>query len=226
MERQLDEPAARLLQSSLEQRGLSFCLNACTSGFEGGERVEAVLLADGRRIQADLVVIAAGIRPRVSLARDCGLRCDRGILVDDTLQTFDPAIYAGGESVQHRGSTYGLVAPLWEQARVCAAHLAEHGGTRFRGSMPATQLKVTGIDLFSAGDIESGPATESLRYADPGRGIYKRLLVEGNRLRGVVLVGDTRHAAWYADLIDSRRDISDLRQHMLLGGPLLLQRQA
>ena len=228
MERQLDAPAAKLLQATLEQRGLSFCLDACTTAFEGTTHVEAVVLAGGRRIAADLVVIAAGIRPRIALARDCGLRCDRGILVDDTLQTYDPAIYAVGECVQHRGSTYGLVAPLWEQARVCAAHLAEHGGTRFRGSMPATQLKVTGVELFSAGAIDAGPATESLRYADPARGIYKRLLVEGNRLRGVVLYGDTRHAAWYAELIDSRRDISDLRQRMLLGGPAPapLQRQA
>jgi nitrite reductase (NADH) large subunit len=148
------------------------------------------------------------------------------VLVDDTLQTFDPAIYAVGECVQHRGSTYGLVAPLWEQARVCAAHLAEHGGTRYRGSAPATQLKVTGIELFSAGDIEPGPDTESLRYADPARGVYKRLLVQAGRLRGVVLYGDTHNAAWYAELIESRRDVSELREHMLLGGPELLQRQA
>ena len=226
MERQLDASAAKLLQGTLERRGIRFCLSAQTSAFEGTDRVETVVLADGRRIDADLVVVAAGIRPRVTLARDCGLRCDRGVLVDDTLQTYDPAIYAVGECVQHRGSTYGLVAPLWEQARVCAAHLAEHGGTRYRGSMPATQLKVTGIELFSAGDIEAGPGTESLRFADLARGIYKRLLVEGNRLRGVVLYGDTANAAWYSELIETKRDISDLRDRMLLGGPERLKRKA
>jgi nitrite reductase (NADH) large subunit len=226
MDRQLDEHASRLLQHELAARGLAFCLSGRTAAFEGTQRVTAVVLADGRRLAADLVVVAAGIRPRVELARSCGLRCDRGILVDDTLQTFDPAIYAVGECVQHRGSTYGLVAPLWEQARVCAAHLAEHGGTRYRGSQPAAQLKVTGIDLFSAGDIEPGPNTETLRYADAARGIYKRLLVEAGRLRGVVLYGDTHHAGWYAELIETRRDVTSLREHMLLGGPALLQKQA
>jgi nitrite reductase (NADH) large subunit len=216
MDRQLDAHASGLLQATLVRRGLGFCLSGRTAAFEGQDRVAEVVLADGRRLPADLVVIAAGIRPRIELARACGLRCDRGILVDDTLQTFDPAIYAVGECVQHRGSTYGLVAPLWEQARVCAAHLAEHGGTRYRGSMPATQLKVTGIDLFSAGDIQPAPDTETLRYADAARGIYKRLLIQAGRLRGVVLYGDTRDAAWYAELIETRRDVTALRQHMLL----------
>jgi nitrite reductase (NADH) large subunit len=220
MERQLDDAAAALLRGSLEARGLGFCLAARTASFEGeGGKVTGLVLEDGRRLPADLVVVAAGIRPRIDLARDCGLRCDRGILVDDTLQTFDPAIYAVGECVQHRGSTYGLVAPLWEQARVCAAHLAEHGGTRYRGSLPAAQLKVTGIDLFSAGNVTAVDGEESLRLTDVARGIYKRLVIERGRVRGVVLYGDTSHAAWYADLIDSGRDVQELRDELLLGGP-------
>ncbi len=226
MDRQLDRAAGELLQSDLERRGLRFCLQGRTNAFEGIDRVAAVALEDGRRLAAELVVIATGIAPRTELARACGLRCDRGILVDDTMQTFDPSIYAVGECVQHRGSTYGLVAPLWEQARVCAAHLAEHGATRYRGSMPATQLKVTGIELFSAGDIEAGANTETLRYSDAERGVYKRLFIEANRLRGVVLYGDTANAAWYAELIETARDVAALREHMLLGGPDLLQREA
>lgn len=226
MDRQLDRHAGELLQSALEQRGVKFCLQGRTRAFEGQGRVVAVLMEDGRRIEADLVVVATGITPRTELARACGLRCDRGILVDDTMQTFDPSIYAVGECVQHRGSTYGLVAPLWDQARVCAAHLAEHGGTRYRGSNPSAQLKVTGIDLFSAGDISEGPAVETLRFSDAARGIYKRLLIAGDKLRGVVLYGDTRNAGWYAELIESACDVGALREHMLLGGPGMLQKEA
>jgi nitrite reductase (NADH) large subunit len=219
MDRQLDDEAAAMLRRSLEEKGLTFHLATQTVAFEGEGRVEAVVLADGSRLPADLVVVAAGIRPRTELALSCGLRCDRGILVDDTLQTFDPAIYAVGECVQHRGTTYGLVAPLWEQARVCAAHLAERGVARYRGSMPGAQLKVTGIDLFSAGDISLAADAESLRYSDQRRGVYRRLLVKGNRLQAAVLYGDTRHAAWYAELIESKRDISAFRDRMLLGSP-------
>lgn len=218
MERQLDDEAAALLRARMESRGIEFCLDAQTAAFAGEARVSAVLLRDGRHLPADLVVIAAGIRPRVQLARDCGLRCDRGILVDDTLQTFDPAIYAVGECVQHRGATYGLVAPLWEQARVCAAHLAERGVARYRGSRPAAQLKVSGIDVFSAGDISLAAQGETLRYRDHRQGIYKRLVVQDNQLRAAVLFGDTRNAAWYADLIEHRTDIAPFRNRMLLGG--------
>jgi nitrite reductase (NADH) large subunit len=163
------------------------------------------------------VVVAAGITPRIELARACGLHCDRGILVDDTLQSFDPAIYAVGECVQHRGATYGLVAPLWEQARVCAAHLAERGVSRYRGSSPASQLKVSGIDVFSAGEHARTGGTESMRFADRAAGIYKRLWLKDNRLQAAVLFGDTRNAGWYAELIEHQRDVSALRESLLLG---------
>jgi nitrite reductase (NADH) large subunit len=125
MDKQLDEEAARLLRHAMEARGIRFCMPARTAAFEGKGRVEQLRMEDGRVLAADMVVVAAGITPRTELARSCGLKCDRGILVDDTLQTYDPSIYAVGECVQHRGTTYGLVAPLWEQARVCAAQLAE-----------------------------------------------------------------------------------------------------
>ncbi len=217
MDRQLDGPAADLLQRTMEARGIRFCLSAQTSAIEGTGRVQQVRMQDGRVLPADLVVVAAGITPRTGLARACGLHCDRGILVDDTLQTYDPSIYAVGECVQHRGTTYGLVAPLWEQARVCAAHLAERGVTRYRGSQPSSQLKVSGIDVFSAGDLTQLQGTESIRYADPAAGIYQRLWLRDNRIRAAVLVGDTRAAGQLAELIETQRDVSGRREMLLLG---------
>jgi nitrite reductase (NADH) large subunit len=217
MDRQLDADAAALLQQTMEARGIGFCLAARTRLLEGNGRVERVCMEDGRMLAADLVVVAAGITPRTDLARGCGLACDRGILVDDTLQTWDPAIYAVGECVQHRGTTYGLVAPLWEQARVCAGHLAERGHSRYRGSQPASQLKVSGIEVFSAGDIAVQQGVESIRYADRAAGIYKRLWLKDNRLQAAVLFGDTRNSARYAELIAAQRDVSDMREALLLG---------
>ncbi|MEO6079025.1 MAG: nitrite reductase small subunit NirD [Steroidobacteraceae bacterium] len=217
MDKQLDDEAAGYLRASMEARGIAFRLAANTSAFTGAGRVRQVQLDDGTSLDAELVVVAAGITPRTELARSCGLHCDRGILVDDTLQTFDPAIYAVGECVQHRGATYGLVAPLWEQARVCAAHLAERGVTRYRGSSPASQLKVSGIDLFSAGQHASNDGTDSIRYADRAAGVYKRLWLKDNRLQAAVLFGDTRNAGWYAELIEHQRDVSTVREMLLLG---------
>jgi NAD(P)H-dependent nitrite reductase small subunit len=217
MDRQLDDEAAACLRASMEGRGIGFCLSARTAAFEGEEHVQQVRMEDGRCLPADLVVVAAGITPRTELARSCGLHCDRGILVDDTLQTYDPAIYAVGECVQHRGTTYGLVAPLWEQARVCAAHLAERGVTRYRGSQPASQLKVSGIDVFSAGDHVKHSAAETIRYSDRAAGVYRRLWLKDNRVQAAVLFGDTRNAGWYAELIEQQRDVSMLRETLLLG---------
>ena len=218
MERQLDAPAAQLLQASLEQRGLSFRMNARTTALLGDDgRVQAVQLDDGTLLRADLVVMAVGIRPNVELAKVAGLRCERGVIVDDTLQTYDPSIYAVGECVQHRKSTYGLVAPLFEQARVCAAHLAEFGIGRYVGSIPATQLKVTGIDLFSVGDFNGTPRSESMVLRDSKRGIYKHLVIENDRVRGAVLYGDVQDSGWYTDLIAQGSDIGPLRAKLLFG---------
>jgi nitrite reductase (NADH) large subunit len=217
MDKQLDDDGAALLQQALVLRGIDFRLGATTAEFSGNGAIEYLRLEDGERLACSMVVIAAGITPRTELARACGLRCDRGILVDDTLQTFDPAIYAVGECVQHRGVTFGLVAPLWEQARVCAAYLAELGVQRFRGAAPSSQLKVSGIDVFSAGDIAGLMQSSPLRLRDPVAGIYKRLWVEGGTLRAAILFGDTRQAAWYAELIQTQRDVSAFRHELLLG---------
>jgi nitrite reductase (NADH) large subunit len=217
MDKQLDDEAAKLLRQAMEARGIDFCLEARTSAFEGRGRVEQLRTEDGRVLCADMVVVAAGITPRTDLARACGLNCDRGILVDDTLQTYDPSIYAVGECVQHRGTTYGLVAPLWEQARVCAAHLAERGVARYRGSQPSSQLKVSGIDVFSAGNLAELRGAESIRYADHASGIYKRLWLRDNRVLAAVMFGDTRAAAQIAELIETQRDVSAQRDCLLLG---------
>ncbi|MFC4312104.1 nitrite reductase small subunit NirD [Steroidobacter flavus] len=217
MERQLDPVAAQLLKQSLEKRGLQFHMPAKTTAILGTDRVRGVQFADETIIEADLVVMAAGIRPNTDLARAAGLRCDRGVLVNDTMQTFDPCVYAVGECVQHRNNTYGLVAPLYEQASVCATHLSEHGVGRYRGSMLSTHLKVTGIDLFSAGDFMGGPASEALVLRDAKRGIYKRIVIEDNKVRGAVLYGDTRDGAWYCELMSEGRDVGPLRDKLIFG---------
>ena len=223
MNQQLDAPAAELLRASLERRGLRILLNRQTAAIEGTERVQAVRFDDGQRLPADLVVMAAGVRPNVELAKAAGLHLERAIVVDDTLQTYDPRVYAVGECVQHRRSTFGLVAPIWDQARVCAAHLAGSGHRRYVQQATATKLKVTGVDLYSAGDIVGFDASEDLVLRDRQGGVYKRLVVAGNRLIGAVLYGDVTDGPWYFDLIQKRTDISAMRDQLLFGQALCVQ---
>jgi len=184
MEKQLDAAAAAMLKAALEEKGLKFLMEHQTEAILGETRVEGVRFANGLEIPADLVVMAVGIRPNIELARKAGLHCERGVVVSDTMQTYDPRIYAVGECVQHRGVTYGLVAPLFEQAKVAANHLARIGIARYEGSLVSTKLKVTGIDLFSAGDYLGGEGTESLLLQDPGRGVYKKLVLRDDRIVG------------------------------------------
>jgi nitrite reductase (NADH) large subunit len=217
MERQLDAVAAGLLRQSLEARSLKFKMPAETQAIVGRDRVEAVRFKDGTEIPADLIVMAVGIRPNVALARASGIACDRGVLVDDTMQTFDPKIYAVGECVQHRGACYGLVAPLFEQAKVAANHLAEFGISRYTGSQTSTKLKVTGIDLFSAGSFTGNEESEELTFMDAARGVYKKLVVENGRIRGAVLYGDTVDGPWYFQLMRDGTDIADFRENLLFG---------
>jgi nitrite reductase (NADH) large subunit len=219
MERQLDSTAARMLQKSLEAKGLAFRLEAKTQALKPGDagRVCSVELASGEVLPADLVVMAVGIRPNVDLAKDSGLHCDRGIVVNDTLQTYDPRIYAIGECVAHRGQTYGLVAPLFEMAKVCANHLAGHGIGRYIGSQVSTKLKVTGVDLFSTGNFTSGPDTEEIVLADPVGGVYKRLVIRNDKLVGGVLYGDTTDGAWYFKLVRDGRNVAEIRDRLMFG---------
>jgi nitrite reductase (NADH) large subunit len=215
MERQLDAPAGALLKAALEKRGIEFRMRAKSQAILGSERVTGLRFEGGEEIAADLVVMAVGVRPNIELARRAHVACDRGILVDDCLQTFDPSIYAVGECVQHRRQTFGLVAPLWEQARICAQHIAEIGVSRFSGALNATQLKVSGIEVFSAGDFSESPTRESLVLSDKRRGIYKRVVLEGNRICGAVLFGDTREAARLKELIAEQADIGPIRDQLL-----------
>jgi bacterioferritin-associated ferredoxin len=176
-----------------------------------------VKFKDGESMPADLVCMAAGIRPNVALAEKAGIHCNRGIVVNDTLQTYDPRIYAVGECANHRGTAYGLVAPLFEQAKVCANHLAMYGIGRYQGSVTSTKLKVTGIDVFSAGDFSGSDGTEDIVLHDPGAGIYKRLVLKDDKLVGAVLYGDTKDGAWYFQLLKDGQDIHDIRDNLVFG---------
>jgi len=217
MERQLDPVAGGMLRRSLEGRGLVFCMPAETEAILGEDRVRAVRLKDGTEIIADLVVMAVGIRPNIALAKKAGLHCERGIVVSNTMQTYDPRIYAVGECVQHRGKTYGLVAPLFEQAKVCANQLAQLGHADYKGSVTSTKLKVTGIEVFSAGEFLGGDGAEEIVLHDPGQGIYKKLVVRDNRVCGAIAYGDTLDSAWYYQLLRDGTDVSALRQELAFG---------
>ncbi|HVJ51718.1 MAG TPA: nitrite reductase large subunit NirB [Aliidongia sp.] len=219
MERQLDPEAARLLQRELDERGINFFTNGQTDEVLGTDRVEGVRLADGREIPGDLVVMAIGIRPNIDLARSAGLLVNRGVAVGDDMRTSDPCIFAVGECVEHRSKTYGLVAPIWEMAKVCADHLAggEDTVSDYVGTVLATRLKVTGIDLFSAGDFTGDETTEEIVFRDPARQIYKRLVVREDRLVGVVLYGDARDGAWYFQLMGTAEPLGELRDAIIFG---------
>ncbi|HED16005.1 MAG TPA: NAD(P)/FAD-dependent oxidoreductase [Gammaproteobacteria bacterium] len=217
MERQMDPQAGGMLKESLEERGMHFLMGAETEAIIGDKRVEKVRLKDGTEIYADLVVMAVGIRPNLELAKQSGIHSERGVVVNDTMQTFDPRIYSVGECVQHRGLTYGLVAPLFEMARVCANHLARHGIGKYEGSVTSTKLKVTGIDLFSAGDFTGDENTEELVFQDASRGVYRKLIIANNRIKGAVMYGDTLDGTWYFDLMRDETDVSDIRENLLFG---------
>lgn len=219
MERQLDETASKLLQQSLEQKGLGFRLQAQTESLidDGSGNVTGVKLKSGETLSAQLVVMAVGIRPNTTLAESCGLHCHRGVVVNDTMQTYDPRIYAVGECVSHRGIAYGLVAPLFEQAKVAANHLAQFGIGRYLGSQTSTKLKVTGVDLFSAGNFTGGAGCEEIVLADPGAQVYKKLVIKNDQLQGAVLYGDTVDGAWYYKLMRDGTNIAAMRDRLMWG---------
>src|SRR2546430_7562167 len=225
MERQLDATAAELLKSLVERKGIEFLLNATTACIHGEPRVEGVELADGRRIEADAVIFAAGIRPNVALAKEAGIAVNRGIVVDDHLQTGAPDIFALGECAEHRGICYGLVEPAYEQARVLARHLAGEAAS-YGGSVVATNLKVSGVSVFSAGDFMGAEGTETILHTDLRHGAYKKLVISEGWLTGAVLVGDTADALWYLELIRNREPIARIRAGMMFGRSLALPAEA
>jgi nitrite reductase (NADH) large subunit len=223
MERQLDRTAAGMLQKTLEAKGLQFRLEAQTEALIGdgangdAGRVKSVKLKSGEELPAQLVVMAVGIRPNTALAKSAGLHIDRGIVVNDTMQTYDPRIYSVGECVSHRGVAYGLVAPLFEQAKVCANHLAQFGIGRYTGSQVSTKLKVTGVDLFSAGDFSGGNGCEDIVLSDPGAGVYKRLVIKDDKLVGAVLYGDTVDGTWLFKLLRDGTNVAPMRDRLMFG---------
>ena len=219
MERQLDKTAADMLKKSLENKGLKFALEKQTAELVKGEsgRVCALKFKDGETIPADLVVMAVGIRPNTALAESAKLHVNRGIVVNDTMQTYDPRIYAVGECVAHRGIAYGLVAPLFEMAKVCANHLGQLGIGRYQGSVTSTKLKVTGVDLFSAGDFTGGADTEEIILNDPMGGVYKKLIIKNDVIVGGVMVGDTVDGSWYFQLLKDRQNIAEMRDKLMWG---------
>lgn len=223
LERQLDKTAGKMLQKSLEEKGLSFLLNKDTKQLLGENgRVKAIQFTDGTELPADLVVMAVGIRPNYALAESAGIHCNRGIVVNDTMQTYDPRIYAVGECVAHRGISYGLVAPLFEMAKVCATHLANFGIGLYKGSVTSTKLKVTGIDLFSAGDFSSGDdavddGREEIVLHDAVGGVYKKLVIKDDKIIGSVLYGDTADGAWYFQMLRDGKLIHEIRDNLMFG---------
>jgi nitrite reductase (NADH) large subunit len=225
MERQLDAPAAELLKSLVERKGIRILLNANTARIAGETRVEGVELTDGRRIDADAVIFAAGIRPNTALAKDAGIAVNRGIAVDDHLQTAAPDIFALGECAEHRGICYGLVEPAYEQARVLARHLAGSDAA-YGGSVVATNLKVSGVGVFSAGDFIGAEGSEAIVLSDLKRGTYKKLVIADGRLTGAVLVGDTTDALWYLELIRGREAVAQIRSDMMFGRAFAIRSEA
>jgi nitrite reductase (NADH) large subunit len=225
MERQLDAPAAELLKSLVERKGIKVLLNADTSCLYGETAVACVELADGRRIDADAVIFAAGIRPNVTLAKDAGIPVNRGIVVDDLMQTGARDIFALGECAEHRGICYGLVEPAYEQARVLARHLAGKPAA-YGGSVVATNLKVSGVSVFSAGDFMGVDGSEAIVLSDARHGAYKKLVISAGRLTGAVLVGDVGGALWYIELIRNREPIARIRDRMMFGRALAIPSEA
>jgi nitrite reductase (NADH) large subunit len=219
MERQLDAPAADLLKSLVERKGIKVLLNANTARLHGARHIEGVELTDGRRIDADAVIFAAGIRPNIALAKDAGISVNRGIVVDEHLQTGTPDIFALGECAEHRGICYGLVEPAYEQARVLAQYLAG-GACAYNGSVVATNLKVSGVGVFSAGDFIGADGSEAIVLSDVRHGTYKKLVISNDRLTGAVLVGDTSDALWYLELIRNQKPIAAIRADMMFGRAL------
>lgn len=219
MERQLDGPAADLLKTLVERKGIRIQLNASTARIHGDGHVEAVELADGSRIEADAVIFAAGIKPNVALAKEAGIAINRGVAVNDVMQTSSSDIFALGECAEHRGTCYGLVEPAYEQARVLARHLAGRPAA-YQGSVVSTNLKVSGVSVFSAGDFMGGEGSESLVLTDRRRGTYKKLVIADGRLTGAVLIGDTVDALWYLELIRNRDKVAAIRTDMMFGRAL------
>ena len=225
MERQLDAPAAALLKRLVEAKGIDVRLNASTKAIFGESIVRGLELADGTHIAADAVIFAAGIRPNAALAQSSGLAVNRGIVVDDRLATSAAGVFALGECAEHRGICYGLVEPAYEQARVLAENLAGRAAN-YEGSVLSTNLKVSGVNVFSAGDFAGGAGTEAIVLTDPKQGTYKKLVTADGKLTGAILIGDTQDALWYLELIRTCASIRPFRSDLMFGRALAERKAA
>ena len=217
MERQLDSAAGFLLEQALAERGVAVALGAQSEAIVGRDgRVAGLQLKDGRVLPCDLLVMAVGIRPNAGLARQAGLEVARGVVVDDQLRTSDPDVFAIGECLEHRGAVYGLVAPIWEMCRVLGDVLTGREAA-YQGSVLSTRLKVSGVDVFSAGRFAGGAGCEDIVFRDASRGVYKRVVIEDGKLAGAVLFGDAADGAWYFDLLRAGTAIADIRETLVFG---------
>lgn len=217
MENQLDAKTSEMLIELLEQKGINIITEANTEKFNGLTEIESVQLKDGTVLSTDLVVMAVGIRPNFDLARTAGLDCERGLLVNDQLQTSDPDIFALGECIQHRNAIYGLVGPLYEQAEICAEYLCGNESANYNGSITATGLKVTGVHLFSAGQFLEDEECKVIKLSDEQKGIYRKLVIKNNCLIGALLYGDITGSLWYQELIQSKQDIMPFKEFLMFG---------
>ncbi len=218
MERQLDAAAGQMLQRDLDRRGIAFFTDGQTEEITGTERAQGVQLADGRFVPADLVVLAIGIRPNIDLAKAAQLEVNRGIVVTDDMRTSDPEIFAVGECIEHRGNVFGLVAPIWDQAKVCAARLAGDEEALFASQALATSLKITGVDVFSAGALMAADeADDEITLRDDSRGLYKKIVLRDGKLVGAVLYGDVADGQWYLQMMRDKEDVSALRERLVFG---------
>jgi nitrite reductase (NADH) large subunit len=216
MERQLDETGGSYLAAKMNRLGVTVLLGLSTTAILGNGKVEGVQFKGGRSIPADLVVVAAGIRPSVELGYKAGLEVKRGIVVNDYMETSHPDIFAVGECVQHNGVCYGLVAPLLEQGKVLAATITGNKGPTYQGTILASKLKIMGVDVFSAGEINDKlDGSEVIRYEDPSLGIYKKLTLKANKLTGVILVGETSDSHRYMEWLRRGTDLAKLRRQLL-----------
>jgi nitrite reductase (NADH) large subunit len=219
MERQLDATAGALLLRDLETRGIDFFVGAQTEEIAASEeRAEAVVLADGRRLPADFVVLAIGVRPNIDLAKAAKLDANRGVLVGDDMATSDPLIHAVGECIEHNGQVFGLVAPIWEQTRVCGARLAGDSGAVYVPPPVFTSLKITGIDVFSAGALAAADdCEEEITLHDAKGGLYKKVILRDDRIIGSVLYGDATDGPWHVELMRNKTDVAPIRDQIVFG---------
>jgi nitrite reductase (NADH) large subunit len=217
MERQLDAGAAAFLKRAVERKRVTVRLDTQTLAVAGETRAEGLVFADGARLAAYLIVVAIGVRPNVALAKGAGLAAARGVIVDDELTTSAPLIHAIGECVEHRGMIYGLVEPAYEQASVLARRLSGQATARYQGTSLATNPKVSGIPVFSAGSFDRAPGAETIVFEDRALGIRKALTLRGDRLIGATLVGEADEAPWYRDLIRQGTSVAPIRESLIFG---------